>query len=123
MKRNDYLMKRLFSVVLLAAIFPLGLSAETKPQDPDALYAQAVASYVQGATVELKAIKTEVDASTKKSPAATKRFAPVKDKLAACEKLLGDLKTANQSNFDTIKSEYERTRGELVKALTKARQG
>jgi len=89
---------------------------------PQTAYEQAVNSYVDAATQEIRAIRDSVDAEVKAAPDAQKeRFDAVYQKLDRCDKLIAELKVAGPSTFDKVKIQFEKSRAEATKALAKAR--
>lgn len=108
------------SLVLLCSLFglPAVIAAQNDP------YAQAVAAYVTAAGQELTAIRGQVDAETKDGAESVKqRFAAAYAALEKADALLEKLKKAEPRDFDRVKAELERARGETVKALEVARRG
>lgn len=84
-------------------------------------YRVAVNQYVDAATKEVDAIRTEIVSNEKLGK--TELYAPARTALEACENLVTRLKSAGQGDFDRIKSEYERNRADLLQKLNTARQG
>jgi uncharacterized membrane-anchored protein YhcB (DUF1043 family) len=89
--------------------------ARADSADPDVSRQQAVSQYVDGATKELDAYRQQITAATHAGSNAELNEA--KAKLDDCYALVASLKTADSNHFDLIKSDYERTRGEMVRAL------
>lgn len=112
---------KILSLLLLSASFT-GLVAAEIHTSPQAAYAQAVKSYVDGATQEINAIRSEADAEVKAAPESQKKnYEAVYKKLDRCDRLIADLKAAGPSTFDKVKLEFEKTRAETNKALASAR--
>jgi hypothetical protein len=106
---------------LLLAVAPSAtVFAAGEPADADALRQQAVAQYVDGATKELEAYGQQIDAAAR--PDNQKMLREAKAKLDECSRMVTDLKSADQAHFDIIKGNYERTRGELAKAVQAAQK-
>jgi hypothetical protein len=105
----------LLAVAPSAAVFAAG-----EPSDADAPRQQAVAQYVDGATKELEAYGQQIDAAAR--PDNQKQLREAKAKLDECSRMLTDLKSADQAHFDIVKGNYERTRGELAKAVQAAQK-
>lgn len=97
---------------------PAAMFADTGPTDADNLRQEAVAQYIDGASKELEAYGRQI--STAARPENQDQYREAKTKLDECNALVSDLKTADPKHFDGIKAKYERTRGELVKALQAA---
>jgi hypothetical protein len=89
--------------------------ARADSSDPDSIRQQAVSQYVDGATRELDAYRQQITAAVHSG--SNSELSEAKAKLDDCYALVASLKTADSSHFDTIKSDYERTRGEMVRAL------
>ncbi len=109
-------------IVLWLALIgsPALFALEKTKADP---YAEAVASYIDGATVQLRAIREAVDAITEKSTDEVKgKYADTYKRLDQCDARVRGLKTASPSEFDPQKAEFERARGEMVKALEAAQR-
>lgn len=104
-------------VVARADAQQTALPANT-PTDP---FTAAVNDYVGAASKEMSAIRDEVVANEKAGKKV--RFAPVRSGLEKCQALIPKLKTASQNEFDAVKAEYERLRGELLQKLDTARKG
>ena len=87
-------------------------------------YAQAVANYVTAAGRELDAIRGEIDVGAKQGDESRKqKYAAVYAELNRSAKSLEALKAAEPKDFDRLKADYERTRGEMVVKLDQARRG
>jgi hypothetical protein len=89
--------------------------ARADSADPDATRQLAVSQYVDGATKELDAYRQQITAATHSG--SNSELNEAKAKLDDCYALVASLKTADSNHFDLIKSDYERTRGEMVRAL------
>src|SRR5207244_471647 len=117
--------KTLPLVLLLVSLLAGKTFAADPAIDPRSEYAKAVRNYVDAAEQEIRAIRESVDTIVK--AAATdeekKRYDAVYQRLDRCDKFVAMLKTAHQSNFDKVKAEFERARGEATKALAEANQG
>jgi hypothetical protein len=94
--------------------------AGAEATDADGLRQQAVAQYIDGATKELEAYGHQISAAAR--PDNQDQCSEARVKLDECNGLVTDLKTADPEHFDRIKANYERTRGELVKALQAAQR-
>ena len=112
------LMKKLISILslaLLTATFGGAAESLTKPADA---YAQAAAAYVEAANHEMVALHAKLDLAVKTVGEEGKtKCAEIDRQLDECDRLLQRLTAANRSNFDKIKSAYERQREEATKAL------
>lgn len=106
--------------LLLAATPPFAIFADAAPTDSESLRQQAVSQYIEGATKELEAFGQQISASAR--PDNLQQCSEAKAKLNECKGLLADLKIADPGHFDLVKANYERTRGELVKALQAAQR-
>jgi hypothetical protein len=114
----------LLALLGLCALSSFGtLRAADQLPDPQSAYDRAVETYVDAAGAQLKAIRTEVDVSAKDASAEDdrKRFEPVYAKLDQSDELLADLRKARAADFDRIKSKFEQTRDDMLKALAAAR--
>lgn len=109
------------AAVASVALSSQRLAAEETPAVAVDPYTAAVRSYVEAATKEVNAIRAELLSNEKLGK--KERFASVRSGLETCEELVSRLKSAGQGQFDVIKSEYERSRNELLKKLGAARQG
>jgi hypothetical protein len=89
-----------------------------EPTDPEGLRQQAVSQYIDGATKELEAFSRQIGEAAR--PDNQQQCSEARTKLDECNGLVADLKSADSEHFDGIKANYERTRGELVKALRAA---
>ncbi len=107
--------KTLGLLALLACALPAAGQAADQDSDPAMQRSQAVAQYVTGARQQLDAYRSAINADT--NPADQKAIAEAKDKLAACDQLLDQLKSADQSQFDPVKASYERARDDLARAM------
>jgi hypothetical protein len=98
--------------------------SETVSERPPSAYDQAVQSYVQAATEQMAAIRTQVDTEVGQAPqdAGKQRFAPVYRQLDECDRLLVELKKAQPADFDRIKAHFEETRAVALKAIDAARK-
>ncbi len=94
--------------------------AGAEATDAEGLRQQAVSQYIDGATKELEAYGRQINATAR--PDNQDQCREAKAKLDECNGLVTDLKTADAEHFDRIKANYERTRGELVKALQDAQR-
>lgn len=115
------------SFLCLALILgPAGLlaAAEQASNSASSAYDQAVQSYVDAATKELAAIRSQADGTVGVSPEAPvkQRFAKVYSQLDECDKLLADLKKASPADFDKIKLRFEQARTAALKSLDAARK-
>ena len=105
----------LLAFAFLSATLCLGAESLTKPADA---YAQAVAAYVEAANREIVALHAKVDVIAKKSNGEDKaKYEAIESQLDECDRLIERLTAANRTNFDKVKSAYERERGEATKAL------
>jgi hypothetical protein len=105
--------------ILLGVALPVAMPASAEPANAEDLRQQAVSEYIDGATKELEAFGQQISAAAR--PDNQQLCTEAKAKLNECNGLVADLKTADSEHFDGIKASYERTRGELVKALQAAR--
>ena len=104
---------KLAGLCLALAFAPVLARADAA--DPDSTRQQAVSQYVDGATKELDAYRQQITAAAHSG--SNTELSEAKSKLDDCYGLVASLKTADASHFDLIKSDYERTRGEMVRAL------
>jgi len=111
---------KMFGLSLLLSTLPGAVVAADQPAEAYAAWQQAVSQYIDGATRELNAYSREVSAAAEAQNQQEWRAA--KAKLDECEILVQDLKPADPRQFDRVKAEYERTRGELAKALEAAQK-
>jgi predicted DNA-binding protein YlxM (UPF0122 family) len=105
---------------LLGAV-PLAPVAFADISDADTLRQQAVSQYIDGATKELDVYRQQIALAAK--PDNQQLLNEAKAKLAECDRLVKSLKSADPEQFDLLKSNYERNRGEMVKALQAAQKG
>jgi hypothetical protein len=105
--------------VLLSLAAPAVILVNAEPTDAEVLRQQAVSQYIDGATKELDAFGRQISAVAR--PDNQQLCSLAKEKLNECDAFLADLKTAGPEQFDLIKASYERTRGDLVKALDAAK--
>lgn len=94
--------------------------ASAEPTDAEGLRQQAVSQYIDGATKELEAFSQQISAEAR--PDNQQQCREARAKLDECNGLVTDLKTADPGHFDRVKANYERARGELVKALQAAQK-
>jgi hypothetical protein len=106
--------------LLLTLTLPAAIPASAEPTDAESLRQQAVSQYIDGATKELEAFGQEINAAAR--PDNQQQSREARAKLDECNGLVTDLKTADSKHFDGVKADYERTRGELVKALQAAQR-
>ena len=111
---------KLFGLSLLLSIPPVAAFAADQTAESDAAWQQAASQYIDGATKELDAYSREVSSAAVAQNQQEWRTA--KAKLDECEILVQDLKPADPRQFDRVKAEYERARGELAKALQAAQK-
>jgi hypothetical protein len=104
--------------MVLIAGTPVLMSAQSA--DADSPRQQAVSQYIDGATKELTVYRDEISADAR--PEDQQLLADAKAKLAQCDSLVRDLKAADEAHFDVVKADYERTRGQLAKAIQAAQQ-
>lgn len=111
--------KRFLLVVTLLgapALFAAGSGATSA-------YEQAVTAYIEGATQQLRAIRTDVDTAAGKAGEAGRRtYAEVYRGLDQCDATLALLRVAGPRDFDLIKANFEKTRGQMIAALDVARK-
>jgi hypothetical protein len=105
-------------LLLLALTLPAAILPAAEPTDAEGLRQQAVSQYIAGATKELEAYSQEIGEAAR--PDNLQQCKEARAKLDECNGLLTDLKTADPTNFDRVKANYEGARGELVKALQAA---
>jgi hypothetical protein len=112
-------MKNLRVVLVFLSLTSAGALVRAQATDPQTQYAEAVKSYVDAATEQLRAIRGSVDTQVASinSDEDKKRFDAVFSKLDECDKLLVDLKKAGPRDFDRVKKQFEKTRAEVSKAL------
>jgi hypothetical protein len=111
--------KRFLLVVTLLgapALFAAGSGATSA-------YEQAVAAYIEGATQQLRAIRTDVDTAVGKAGEAGRRtYAEVYRGLDQCDATLALLRVAGPRDFDLIKANFEKTRAQMIATLDAARK-
>ena len=105
-------------LLLLTLTLPAATLICAEQTDAEGLRQQAVSQYIDGATKELAAFGQQIGEAAR--PDNQQQCSDAKAKLEKCNQLLAELKTADTEHFDLIKANYERTRGELVKALQAA---
>jgi len=103
---------------LLTLTLPAAMLTGAEPTDAEGLRQQAVSQYIGGATKELEAFSQQISDATR--PDNQQQCREARAKLDECNGLLTELKTADPQHFDSVKANYERTRGELVKVLQAA---
>jgi len=94
--------------------------ADAAPTDSESVRQQAISRYIEGATKELDAFGQQINAAAR--PDNLQQCNEARAKLNECKELLADLRTADPEHFDLVKENYERTRGELAKALLAAQK-
>jgi hypothetical protein len=104
--------------LLLALTLPAPLLT-AEPTDAEGLRQQAVSQYIGGATKELEAFGRQLNDAARSDN--QQQCVEARAKLDACNGLVTDLKNTDPAHFDSVKADYERTRGEFVKALQAAR--
>jgi hypothetical protein len=102
-------------LLLIVAIPSAPVFAQNQPADPDALRQQAISQYIDGATKELDAYRSQIDAAAR--PDNQRQMREAKAKLDESSKLLTELKSADSSRFDVVKASYEHSREDLTKAV------
>jgi hypothetical protein len=105
---------------LLGTVSLAPVAARADTTDSDSQRQQAVSQYIDGATKELDAYRQQI--STAGRPENQQLLGEAKAKLAECDRLVKELKSADPDQFDLLKSSYERTRAEMVKALQAAQK-
>jgi hypothetical protein len=105
-------------LLLLTLTLPAAALIGAEQMDAEGLRQQAVSQYIDGATRELEAYGQQIGNAARTDN--QQQCNEARAKLAECNELVADLKTADPEHFDSIKANYERTRGELVKALQAA---
>jgi hypothetical protein len=110
------------AVLLIAlAVTPVArIAAQTDAADPESLRQLAVSQYIDGATRELDGYRQQINAASR--PDNQQVLNEAKAKLDECGRLVSSLRSADAKQFDTIKAAYERTRGELIKAIQTAQK-
>jgi hypothetical protein len=106
--------------LLLVGTFPLTHFTFAETADADAPRQQAVSEYIDGATKELDVYRQQIGAAARADNAQL--LSEAKSKLDVCDRLVANLKLADAETFDLIKANYERTRGEMIKALQAAQK-
>jgi hypothetical protein len=86
-------------------------------------YAEAVVAYVDAATVQLRALRGEVDALKAKSgepgrPAWVELYLDLDE----CDAMVARLRVVGSKDFDGLKAKFERVRGEVLEALAAAKK-
>jgi hypothetical protein len=105
-------------LLLLTLTLPAATLTAAEQTDAEGLRQQAVSQYIDGATKELAAFGQQIGEAAR--PENQQQINEARAKLGECSELVADLKTADTEHFDSVKANYERTRGELVKALQAA---
>lgn len=99
----------------------LWAQTQTTPAQPgrSSAYEQARETYVNAALVQVQAYRKQIDAAVKADSAAqrSERFTEPNRLLKELELLISRLRSAPPSEFDAVKSTYERTRVNLDQAL------
>jgi biopolymer transport protein ExbB/TolQ len=112
---------RAFGLCLILAISPFAtVIASAEPADAETLRQQAVSQYISGATRELDAYRRQVSDAAR--PDNQQLWNEAKARLDECNRLVTNLKSADQEHFDRIKAAYERARDELERALRAAQK-
>jgi hypothetical protein len=105
----------------LVGMVPLApVTARADTTDTDSQRQQAVSQYIDGATKELDVYRQQISAAGR--PENQQLLGEAKAKLSECDRLVKALKSADPDQFDLLKSSYERTRAEMVKALQAAQK-
>lgn len=124
MRLNTALSRRRWRPVglwlLLALALPAAKPARAEPADAGDLRQQAVSQYIDGATRELEAFGQKISAAAR--PDNQQECSEARARLDECTGLVTELRNADSGHFDQVKARYERTRGELVKALQAAQK-
>jgi hypothetical protein len=114
---------------VLAFVLPLfasvGVMAQNNaPSDPQAAYEKAVQDYISAASTQVEALHTQVKAEQSTARARRKEhYQKVSVELKKCDELLGELKKADQSQFDKVKVQFEQARAQALESLAAAREG
>lgn len=118
------LKKSFLCLALILGPARLLTAAEIAPNPAQSAYDQAVQSYVEAATTEMAAIRGQADGALGATPEAPvkQRFAKVYSQLDECDKLLAELKKADQASFDLIKARFEKARAAALKSLDDAQR-
>ena len=88
-----------------------------------AAYAQAVESYIDAATRELRALRTEVDAAAVKAGDPGRQiYAEVYRGLEQCDAMVAQLRVAVPRDFDPIKARFEKTRAQLITMISEVKR-
>jgi hypothetical protein len=106
--------------LLLTVTLSAAMLASAEPTDAEELRQQAVSQYIVGATKELEAYGQQISAAAR--PDNQQQCREARAKLDECNGLVTDLKTVDPEHFDRVKANYERTRGEMAKALQAAQK-
>jgi len=104
--------------LLLTLTLPAAMLIGAEQTDAEGLRQQAVSQYIDGATKELEAFGRLIAEAAR--PDNQQQCREARAKLDECNELVAALKTADPEQFDRVKADYERTRGQLVKALQAA---
>jgi hypothetical protein len=110
-------MKTMNRFVLAVSLFgaPALFAADSGQQSS---YEQAVESYIDGATQQLRAIRTEVDAAVAKAgDTGRQTYAEVYRGLDQCDAMVARLRVAGTRDFDPIKTRFEETRAQMIATL------
>lgn len=97
-------------------------SAQPQREPQSDPYRQAVNSYVEAALVQMRAYRSELDATVKASPADRDRLNPAYALVKRGEELINRLRSSAPTEFDAVKSMYEKNRAELDRALGKGNE-
>ena len=86
-------------------------------------YEQAVASYIDGATRQMRAIRVDADgAAAKAGDSGRQAYAEIFRGLDECDAMMAQLRVAVPRDFDAIKARFEATRERVITALEAARK-
>lgn len=118
--------KSLRLALLLSAALPFALPAgavATPAEVPPSEYDKAVRSYLDAASQQLTAVRSDVELMLKDAKdEAKERLEKLAPGFERCDRLLADLQKAGPADFDRIKSEFELIRNKVLKQLDAARK-
>ncbi|MBA4138251.1 MAG: hypothetical protein C0518_13125 [Opitutus sp.] len=112
-------MKKLILLCAVSAgLLASGFAQSSPPPQLDP-YRQAVNTYVEAAIIQMQAYRSELDAAVKAAPNEKERFQSAYALVKRGEELINRLRSAAKTEFDAVKSMYERNRVELDRAMGK----
>lgn len=108
-------MKIIYAFIALAVVALSSVRAE----EANSAYQQAVDSYVNAATLEMKAIHQQVESAAEGLDDESKpELESLADQVKQCNALLEKLKEAGPDKFDVIKAKYEANKRDVLQGLS-----